>query len=366
MAVRMAMEIDKTPRIGIGSRLKRYREDQGLTQRELAAEVGMSIGALRDLEQGRTRFPRWGIVEELAEALGLGQAQRAELTRAWRATATVKRRRARPVRPIGGLRIEILGPLTAWRDGAPVALGSARQRTVLGMLALHPETGLHRDAIVDLLWGEQPPASAVPEVQGYVSRLRTILGERSGNAGPITTVGGCRYHLTPGTCGFHLDLSAFQQAARAARAAQADPVRACGLYEQALGIWRGDVLADIDLVHGHPAVLEVARQRAETMLGYAEAATLAGLPGRALPYLRGLCAQEPLDEQAHAQLMILLAATGQQAAALQVFTSLRELLDGEFGIDPSPVLARAQELVLRQRIGPQADRKRSDVTTPSV
>jgi DNA-binding SARP family transcriptional activator/DNA-binding XRE family transcriptional regulator len=362
----MAGEIDRTPRAGIGSRLKRYREDQGVTQRELAAEIGMSIGALRDLEQGRTRFPRWGIVEELAGALGLGHAQRAELTRAWRATATATRHRARPARRVGGLSIEILGPLTAWRDGAPVALGSPRQRTVLGILALHPETGLHRGAIVDLLWGEQPPASAVPEVQGYVSRLRTILGDRSGNAGPITTVGGCRYHLTPGACGLHLDLSAFQQAARAARAARADPVGACELYEQALGIWRGDVLADVDLVHGHPAVLEVARQRAETVVGYAEAATLARTPGRALPHLRGLCAREPLDEQAHAQLMILLAATGQQAAALQVFTSLRELLGSEFGIDPSPVLTRAQELVLRQRIGPQADRKRSDVTAPSM
>jgi DNA-binding SARP family transcriptional activator len=71
-----------------------------------------------------------------------------------------------------------------------------------------------------------------------------------------------------------------------------------------------------------------------------------------LPYLRGLCAEEPFDEQAHAQLMILLAATGQQAAALQVFAVLRDLLDSELGIGPSPVLTRAQDLVLRQRIGP--------------
>ena len=359
----MTRETGKTPRTGMGSLLKRYREDHGVTQRELAAAAGMSIGALRDLEQGRTRFPRWGIVEELAAVLGLGHAQRAELTQAWRATGTVTRRRPRPGRRIGGLRIEILGPLTVWRDGTPIALGPARQRAVLGMLALHPETGLHRDALIDLLWGEQPPASAVPEVQGYVSRLRTIMGGRTGNAEPITTVGGCRYHLALGACGIQLDLSAFQQATRDARA---DPVRACELYEQALGMWRGDILADIDLVRGHPAVVQVARQRAEAVLGYAKAAVPAGIPGRVLPHLRDLCAQEPLDEQAHAQLMILLAATGQQAAALQVFTALRELLDSEFGIDPSPVLTRAQDLVLRQRIGPQADRKRSEVAARSA
>jgi DNA-binding SARP family transcriptional activator/DNA-binding XRE family transcriptional regulator len=346
----VAGEIGRTPPEGMGSLLKGYREDRGVTQRELAAAVGMSIGALRDLEQGRTRFPRWGIVEELAAVLSLGRAQRDELTQAWRAARTVARRRPRPARRIGGLRIEVLGPLAVWRDGALVALGSVRQRAVLGMLALHPETGLHRDAIIDLLWGEQPPASAVPEVQAYVSRLRTILGGRTGNDWPITTVGGCRYHLALRTGGLQLDLSAFQQAARDARAARADPVHACDLYGQALAMWRGDILSDIDLVRGHPAVVAVACQRAEAVLGYAEAAVLAGIPGHVLPYLRGLCAEEPFDERAHAQLMILLAATGQQAAALQVFTALREVLAREFGLDPSPVLTRAQDLVLQQRI----------------
>jgi DNA-binding SARP family transcriptional activator/DNA-binding XRE family transcriptional regulator len=349
--MRTAGENGKTPRAGMGSLLKGYRENHGVTQRELAAAVGMSIGALRDLEQGRTRFPRWGIVEELAAALGLGHVQRAELRQAGRAAGPGTRRRPRPAGRLGGLRIEILGPLAVWRAGAPVALGAARQRAVLGMLALHPETALHRDAIVDMLWGEHPPASAVPEVQGYVARLRAIMGGTSG-AGPIATVGGCRYQMALSDGGPQIDLQAFCQAIRDARAARAAPFHVCDLYEQALRMWRGDILADIDLMRGHPAAVEVTRQRAEAVLGYAEAAVLAGTPGRVLPYLRGLCAEEPFDEQAHAQLMILLAATGQQAAALQVFAVLRDLLDSELGIGPSPVLTRAQDLVLRQRIGP--------------
>jgi DNA-binding SARP family transcriptional activator len=118
---------------------------------------------------------------------------------------------------------------------------------------------------------------------------------------------------------------------------------------------RGDILADIDLVHGHPAVMQVARGRAEAVLGYAEAAVLAGIPGRVLPYPHSQCAEEPLDEQAHAQLMILLAATGRQAAALQVFAALRDLLGRELGVDPSPVLTRPYDLVLRQRISPSVE-----------
>jgi DNA-binding SARP family transcriptional activator len=113
-------------------------------------------------------------------------------------------------------------------------------------------------------------------------------------------------------------------------------------------MWCGDLLGDVDLLRDHPAAVEVDRQRAEAVLEYAEAAMRAGVPGRVLPHLRGLCAGEPLNEHAHARLMVALAATGQQAAALQVFTELRTLLDTEFGLAPSPVLARAQSLVLRQ------------------
>lgn len=341
----MTGEINGTAGIGMGSLLKKYRQAHGVTQRELATAAGLSIGALRDLEQGRTRFPRWGMVEDLAAVLGLGQAQRAELTRAWR-TADARTGR-RSVERGRGLCVQVLGPLTAWRDGAPVELGSGRQRAVLGLLALHHDTGLHRNAIVDLLWSEHPPASAVPEVQGYVSRLRKILSDGSRRAA-ITTVGGCRYHLKVGAGQIQLDLTAFRQATREARSALTTPGRACDLYEQALGMWCGDLLADVDLLRAHPAAIEVIRQHAETVLDYADTAMLVGVPGRVLPHLRRLCAGEPLNEHAHARLMVALAATGQQAAALQVFEELRSRLDTEFGILPSPVLVRAHAAVLRQ------------------
>ena len=120
-----------------------------------------------------------------------------------------------------GVRIDILGPLAACRDGLGLALGPARQRAVLGLLALHAGGGAHRDEIIDVLWGERPPASAVAAVQGYVSRLRKLLGDAHGRgegAELVTTVGGCCYQLSTGTGA--LDLVAFdhllRQAARRA------------------------------------------------------------------------------------------------------------------------------------------------------
>ena len=79
-----------------------------------------------------------------------------------------------------GVRLAVLGPLAAWRDMAPVALGPARQRAVLGLLAVHEGSGLSRAAIVDALWGEEPPPTAREMVQGYISRLRRLLWPGNG------------------------------------------------------------------------------------------------------------------------------------------------------------------------------------------
>jgi len=78
----------------------------------------------------------------------------------------------------------VLGPLAAWQNGRPVPLGGAAQRAVLGLLVLYPGTLVHRTAIIDVLWPDDPPAEAAnlagPQRtcvggvrQPVLSRLRT-------------------------------------------------------------------------------------------------------------------------------------------------------------------------------------------------
>src|SRR5215470_8975216 len=139
-----------------------HRRAAGLTQGQLAESSGVSRAAIRDLEQGRTHRPRAGSLARLAAALGLDATQAGEL-------AMLARQGGRPAAgaagvagpggpgPAGGLRLQVLGPLVAWRDGARLALGGPRQQAVLGLLALAPGSLVHRSAIIDVLWPGNPP-----------------------------------------------------------------------------------------------------------------------------------------------------------------------------------------------------------------
>jgi DNA-binding SARP family transcriptional activator len=71
----------------------------------------------------------------------------------------------------------ILGPLAAWDDGRELPLGAPKQRAVLALLLLRRNELVPTATLVDLLWGERPPATAVKAVQVYVSQLRKALGD---------------------------------------------------------------------------------------------------------------------------------------------------------------------------------------------
>ena len=69
---------------------------------------------------------------------------------------------------MGAVRFRVLGPLEATRDGAPVALGGSRPRAVLAALLLAGGHQMRMDALVDAVWGDSPPDTAVKTVQKYV------------------------------------------------------------------------------------------------------------------------------------------------------------------------------------------------------
>jgi len=217
---------------------------------------------------------------------------------------------------------------------------------------MDPGMLVRRDAIIDVLWGEEPPRTAVNLVQAHVSRLRRVLRSREcsvGGDGVIDSVRGAYRVRLPVE---ELDLLLFKDLAARAAAARAngDDAIACELYENAVRLWRGDPLADVDMLSGHPGIILLRQQLTSVLLRYAELACVLGKYYLVLPRLQALAAAEPLNESAHAHLMIALAGTGQQAAAIRVYEDLRSRLDLELGLYPGKELAEAHLRVLRQDI----------------
>jgi DNA-binding SARP family transcriptional activator len=258
----------------------------------------------------------------------------------------------RPARPGQGLWVATLGPLEALRDGRPLSIGPPARRAVLGLLLMHPGRLVRRDAIIDVLWGQEPPRTAVGLVQAHVSRLRQVLelcGHPAEDAGVLHSVRDA-YRLSL-SCE-ELDLLVFRDlAARAVTArARGDDAAAYELYEQAVGLWRGDPLADVAVLSGNPGITLLRQQLVGVLLRYAETACALGQYRAVLPRLQALAAAEPLNESAHAYLMIALAGSGQQAAAIRVYEDLRSRLDQELGLYPGEELVEAHVRVLRQDI----------------
>ncbi|WP_236654752.1 BTAD domain-containing putative transcriptional regulator [Streptacidiphilus anmyonensis] len=334
-----------------GARLQSFRRRAGLSQEDAASRAGISTRALRDIERGRVQRPQPRTLERLAEALGLTGDELAELL----AVA-----RTGPPRGAGRPRLLILGPLSLQRGQAPVPVTSPMLRRLLGLLALkHPEPTTQRE-ITDTLWPSGPPSSHQSLIHTYVSQVRQLLEP----GGPRTESGGSRTIPPPTVLrtptGYRLEASRNQidlglfdellvQATRLLRAP--DPGAAYEALAQALRWWRGPVLADADpALRQHPAAVAANERRLKAVQLFADTALLLRRPEEAVPVLWDLVTAEPLHEGLHARLIRALASCGEQAAALGVFSRLRDRLDEELGIAPSAEVREAHLAVLRQQL----------------
>jgi DNA-binding SARP family transcriptional activator len=191
----------------------------------------------------------------------------------------------------------------------------------------------------------------------YVGQVRRHLEPRRGHRAPARTVvatpAGYRLDLDPDAADLdplRLDLVRFDALADAAGRARdaADPDGAYRLLEAALRCWRGRVLADAPpRLRQHPLAVAVAQRRLSVALSLADTAADLGRHQQTVAWLSALAGEEPLHEGLHARLMAALAATGQQATALHLYTTLRARLDADLGVPPGPDLTAAHLAILR-------------------
>jgi predicted ATPase/DNA-binding SARP family transcriptional activator len=240
------------------------------------------------------------------------------------------------------MRFGVLGPLQVADDqGRELSLGGPKQRAVLAILLSHAGEVLPSDRLIDLLWGERPPASAAKTVQVYVSKLRKVLGEGV----IITGSGGYVLRAEPG----EIDLGRFRALAGEGRLAlQAGECRrAVRTLREALALWRGAPLADLgyeQFAQGEIARLEDLRLVALEDCFEAELELGEHAVGGEL---EALVRQHPLRERLRGQLMLALYREGRQTEALATYRELSELLRDELGLEPGESLRELERLILR-------------------
>lgn len=315
--------------------IQQLRRNAGLTQQEMAEYAKISLAGLRDLEQRRVTRPRVSTLRRIATALELSPVEARELIRLGSHGPVLAQ----------DLRLQVLGPLSIAVEGEQVSLGSERQRTILGLLAISPGVPSSLDSLVDAAWGPSSPTS-VDLVRTQMSRLRRRIQPAKRQAPVLVAMNG-GYALRVDDN--QLDLLVFRRLVASARrdCEAGRPEVAITAYRQAMGLWRDDPLSDLPGLQELPVLAELRRELEAALLEYADVAANVGQHEEVLAPLYRFIESHPLHESGHARLMTALAGSGQPAVALELFESLRKQLCNELGVDPGTVARETHQAILR-------------------
>lgn len=263
-----------------------------------------------------------------------------------RRQATSPPRPAAAARQVPGprLRISVLGPLRAWRDGQHLDLGHLRQQAVLAALALCLGRSVSRQELTDGVWGEEPPNTNVVPV--YIYRLRKVL-RTGGDPDSVIERDRSGYRLLPGAV--TVDVAQVEELVTAAGAAEragdlAEAVRACS---QALDLFRGEPLAGQPGPFAELERLRLTERRIVVVQRKLDWQLRLGQHSEAIAELSALTVAQPLNEPVAAMLMRALYLSGRQADALTVYDRTRRRLADELGVAPSRSLRQAHRTILR-------------------
>lgn len=247
-----------------------------------------------------------------------------------------------------GVRMQfyVLGPLEVRPSSETVLIRSSRLRALLAILLLHPSQIVPMARIIDGIWLDKPPRSAVENIRTYIWQLRSLLNRADDRERVESHPSGYRL-LTEVE---ELDLLRFRMFAtdgtRALR--RGDYSGAAALLGQAEALWRGDVLPDLQLgqaVRGRIVALE--EQRWHVQSDWISARTTLGEHAEVAATLRVLLAERPLDETLWGHLIWALYLMGRTAEALSAYAEVRHTLVRELGIEPGPELRKIHHAVLR-------------------
>ena len=264
---------------------------------------------------------------------------------------------------------------------APSTLNAAKHRALLAALALQPGRPVSADALVAAIWGDDAPPSAHATLHTYLSVVRRTLEPdlppRTPSRYLVSSDLGYELRLD----GDGLDVLEFASAITEVHAElgtlttattpriddSALAADALDRLDSALALWRGEPYADV--ADTDQVLAERARLGELRLLALEDRTTLliaSGAPESATGDLEALTVRHPLRERPWTLLAVAQARTGRQADALATLERLRQTLDDQLGIDPSPVVRDLQTAILRQEPEVSTRTTASTGTPPTV
>jgi DNA-binding SARP family transcriptional activator/tetratricopeptide (TPR) repeat protein len=237
------------------------------------------------------------------------------------------------------MEFRLLGPLEALSDGRPLPIGGQKQRGVLALLLLHANEVVSTDRLIDEVWGARPPNTVGAALQNCIHHLRSVLGRECIERRPP----GYRLKVDPE----RVDVLRFERALEAAR--DLDPPERAAALREALALWRGPPLADIEFtgVEGSE-VARIEELRLAALEERLDAELALGRHDAVLGEIEALATRHPMREHFRRQQMLALYRGGRQRDALRVYQEARLELVEEFGLEPSAELRALERMIIAQ------------------
>jgi len=235
----------------------------------------------------------------------------------------------------------VLGPIEVYSDDEPVHVGGVKQRSILALLIASHGLVVSADRVVDEIYGEDAAVGVRRSVQTIISMLRRDLGDVI-----VGTGDGYRFDAARDT----VDVCRFEDGvAEGLALVGSDARQASSIFDEALGLWRGDPYSDVD-GRGvfQTEIARLSELRFTALEARAEADLACGRHREVVAELEALVAEYPLRERLWSWLMLALYRTGRQADALATYQQLRTVLGEKLGLEPSTELRELEDQILLQ------------------
>jgi SARP family transcriptional regulator, regulator of embCAB operon len=235
----------------------------------------------------------------------------------------------------------LLGPLEIINGRRVPTPTAPKVRQMLALLLLRANQVVGIDSIIEELWGEHPPRTAVLTARTYAYQLRRAFPEWE-----IETVPpGYLFRVEDDRLDFKRFERLFAQAQAARSAGRLE--EAARSVDQALALWTGPVVSNVSsgrLLNNLVTSLQDSRVAALQLR--IQTQMRLGRHGDLIAELRSLVAEHPFHEWFHAQLIFALNKAGRRGEALQAYRQVCTLLSDELGLSPSVDLQRVHREVL--------------------